>query len=183
VPFALARRSTTAPHRARGSAAREPGGATAWGQPAARRAGARPGVTLVEVVVVLGLLGMMAALVLPPLVPPAPRTATLPDVVRAARAAALARAQTLQLTVTAAGRWHLHPLPPLDRDTLARGTLARGTLAGAPPLQLQLTPLGACLASPPVPPLLAGWDAAACRPTGNGEGANASASARPEVRP
>lgn len=137
----------------------------------------RPGVTLVELVVVLGLLGMMAALVLPPLVPPAPRTTTLPDVVRAARAAALARAQTLQLTVTASGRWHLHPLPPMDRDTLAAGTLA-----GAAPLQLQITPLGACLASPPVPPLLAGWDAAACRPTGNGEGANAGASARPEVR-
>jgi prepilin-type N-terminal cleavage/methylation domain-containing protein len=132
----------------------------------------RRGATLLELAVVLVLLGVMAAVVLPPLVTPAPRTATLSDVVRAARAAALARAQTLQLTVTGSGRWHLHALAPADGDTVAAGVLA-----DAPPLQLQLTPLGACLLTAPVPPALAHWDAAACRP------ARAAPSAVPEARP
>lgn len=120
----------------------------------------------------LVLLGMMAAVVLPPLAASPPRPPSVDDVVRAARAAALARAETLQLTVSASGRWHLVALAPSDDDTVAAGTLA-----GAFPFQLQVTPLGACLAAGAVPPALAGWDAASCRRPQHAAGARAATGA------
>lgn len=124
-------------------------------------------MTLIELAVVLVVLGVVAGLVLPPFTAIERRPPTYLDVVRAARGAALARAQALQLTVAATGEWSVHPLPPADGDTVATGTLPATlspTRAGAAPFRLHITPLGACLPMAPVPEAWRDWDAAACRP-------------------
>jgi type II secretory pathway pseudopilin PulG len=145
-----------------------------------------------ELVVVLTLLGVMTALVVPPLTTPVRPATTLAEVVRGARSAALARAQVLQLTVTPGGRWALYTLAPTDGDTLASGTLApesatsggeaAGTPAGDPSLQLQITALGACLPVPPLSSALRDWDAAACRPVRAGARSATTAGTAAEPR-
>ncbi len=117
------------------------------------------GVTLVELLVALSLMGVVAALVLPSFSRPHDEGTPIGDVVRAARGAAIARAQLLSLTVKANGSWSVHPLPPDDSLTILGGQLDRPTTA---PFQLQLTPLGACLATTPLPADFRGWDAAGC---------------------
>lgn len=128
------------------------------------------GVTLVELLVALTLMGGVAALVLPSFARRQQEGTPIGDVVRAARGAAIARAQLLSLTVQGNGSWSVHPLPPGDSLTVLGGRLDR---APTPPFQLQLTPLGACLAVTPLPADFQGWDAAGCtslasRPRGAG---------------
>lgn len=117
------------------------------------------GVTLVELLVALTLMGGVAALVLPSFARRQPEGTPIGDVVRAARGAAIARAQLLSLTVQDNGSWSVHPLPPGDSLTVLDGRLDRAPTA---PFQLQLTPLGACLAATPLPADFRGWDAAGC---------------------
>lgn len=123
------------------------------------RARVARGVTLVELLVALSLMGVVAALVLPTFSRPHEGGAPIGDVVRAARGSAIARAQLLSLTVKDNGRWSVHPLPPDDSLTILGGRLDRPPTA---PFQLQLTPLGACLATTPLPAEFRGWDAAGC---------------------
>lgn len=119
------------------------------------------GVTLLELLVTLVLMGIVATLVVPSLSPPREGGATLGAVVRAARGAAIARGQLLSLTVQANGAWAVHPLPPDDAQVLLGGQL---DAAPASALRLQLTPMGTCLAASPLPPAFGGWDAAGCTP-------------------
>lgn len=121
--------------------------------------GARRGVTLLELLVVLALLGIVAAFALPALIPTTPRGATLNDAIRTARSAAIARAQLLSLTVGADGAWDVRSLPGDDAAPLAAGSLASPPSAA---FRLQLTPLGACIAASALPAELQGWDAAGC---------------------
>ena len=118
-----------------------------------------PGVTLVELLVALTLTGIVAALVLPSFARRQQEGTPIGEVVRAARGAAIARAQLLSLTVLGNGTWSVHPLPPGDSLTVLDGRLDRAPTA---PFQLQLTPFGACLAATPLPAEVRGWDAAGC---------------------
>ena len=118
-------------------------------------------MTLLELVVALVLLGVMAALALPSLSMPARRDGRLEVVLRAARGAAIARAQSLALTVGRDGGWTLRPLSPDDTTVTLRGALDSPPSA---PFQLQLTPLGTCIPATPLPGEYDGWDAAACAP-------------------
>lgn len=117
--------------------------------------GVRTGLTLLELVVVLALLGLGAALVLPSLDRPA-RAVTRDDVVRAARATAIARAQALTLRLATDGAWQL--ASPRDGGVLTQGKLSEAGDA----LALDLSPVGGCTLRPPVPASLARWDAARC---------------------
>lgn len=117
------------------------------------------GVTLLELLVALVLLGGMVALVAPAMVTPGPTTSDVMTVVRTARSAAIARSEPLVLTVGATGEWAVRPLPPDDQRPVLQGTVA------TPPvrvLRLQVSPLGACIPLATLPPSLAGWDAASC---------------------
>lgn len=120
---------------------------------------ARMGVTLLELLVVVALLGVVAAFALPTLIPLAPHGATLPDAIRTARSAAIARAQLLTLAVSADGAWEVRPWPAYDAPPIASGSLRSPPTAA---VRLQLTPLGACIAATPLPDELRGWDAAGC---------------------
>jgi prepilin-type N-terminal cleavage/methylation domain-containing protein len=122
---------------------------------AARRA--RRGVTLLELLVVLLLLGLAMALTLPRIA--IPRVAEVGDplarAVAAARAQALRRAEALRLEVDADGRWRL-----LARDSV----LQRGQLPAASPLRLGISPLGVCVPEPMDDAAAPAWDAGACAP-------------------
>jgi prepilin-type N-terminal cleavage/methylation domain-containing protein len=121
----------------------------------------RRGVTLLELVVALALLGTVAAFVIPSLERPASPRGRLDDVLRRARGAAIARAQSLTLDVAPGGAWQLRPLPPDDTVRILDGVLDLPPSAG---YQLQLSPLGACLPATVLPAEMDGWDAAGCRP-------------------
>jgi prepilin-type N-terminal cleavage/methylation domain-containing protein len=121
---------------------------------------ARPGVTLLELLVVLVLLGLVAALTAPAALR-APTDAALSEetrVVSMTRAAAVRRGETLALDVRADGVWTMK-VARGDSLPLGEGRIA----APRPPVRLLVTPLGVCLpdgddadAAP--------WDATACRP-------------------
>ncbi len=118
-------------------------------------------MTLLELVVALALVGTLLALVIPSLAPPAARGGRVEEMLRAARGAAIARAQTLTLDVTATGAWRVLALPPGDTTAIVTGAL------DTPPslaFRLQLSALGACLPATALPREFAGWDAAGCRP-------------------
>ena len=127
--------------------------------PAARRA--RRGVTLLELLVVLLLLGLAVALTLPRLsVPRGPddgdplaRTAAM------GRALALRRAEALRLEVDADGRWRL-----LARDSVLHRGAITGTIPGVAPLRLGISPLGVCVPEPTDSGAAPAWDAGACAP-------------------
>ena len=121
----------------------------------------RRGLTLLELMVALALLGLMLALVTPLFRRPTRRDGRLDAVLRAARATAISRSETMALRVRADGQWSVRALPPDDALLLLSGTLdSQPSLA----FQLQLTPLGACLPTSSLPAEFAGWDAAGCRP-------------------
>lgn len=119
------------------------------------------GVTLLELAVALTLIGVVAALALPALATPARREGRLDAVLRVSRGASIARAQSLTLGVASDGAWSLRPGTPGDSTRVLGGML---DTAPSAPFQLQLTPLGVCLLSSPLPAEYGGWDAAACAP-------------------
>lgn len=121
----------------------------------------RGGVTLLELLVALLLVGGMLALVAPTLRTPASRDGQLGSVLRAARSAAIGRAQTLTLSIGASGDWSVRPLPPGDTIEVLGGTL---DAPPSVPFALQLSALGACTPATTLPSELAGWDAASCAP-------------------
>lgn len=98
------------------------------------------GFTLLEIVVVLVLLGVTAAVVAPAwVVPRDVPTSQLELVLRETRVAAARRAETLYLSIASGGRWRLEGRTP--GDVLATGAL--DAYAG-PPGTLVVSPLGTC---------------------------------------
>src|SRR6266540_1141331 len=96
----------------------------------------RSGFTLVEVVVVLILMGLVAALV-----PPRHDESPLAGLVESARAAAARRGETVYLTITPTGEWRMEGgANPLE------GTLAAGRIQPflAVPVTLVVSPIGSC---------------------------------------
>ena len=122
----------------------------------------RCGFTLLELIVALVVMGVISALVAPSLGAPRERGGELGQVLQAVRGAAIARAQTLSLTVGDDGAWTLTPLAPDDSMVVLRGQLDAPPSAG---FRLQLTAVGACLSSSLLPVEFGAWDAARCAPT------------------
>jgi prepilin-type N-terminal cleavage/methylation domain-containing protein len=100
------------------------------------------GLTLLEMVVVLVLLGVVLALSVPPLVPP--RTGSddpVQGVLDTARRAAVRRAESLSLAIDADGRWVIASADPSAPETVRSGRLDRSPGAA---LRATVSPLGAC---------------------------------------
>jgi prepilin-type N-terminal cleavage/methylation domain-containing protein len=97
------------------------------------------GLTLLEILITLIVLGLAAALVVPVF-----RADTLPDddlraVLAGARETAVRRAQTLVLSVNQRGTWKIAAAH--DSTTIASGQFGDGT----GDLRIRVNPLGACL--------------------------------------
>ena len=120
-----------------------------------------PGVTLLELLVVLALLGVGAAVVAPALRLPAARDAAADPVART-RALALRRAETLRLVVDRDGQWNVRPARDDAAPPLASGVLAPSRTDSLP-ARLVVTPLGDCLADVGVAAPVA-WDPVRCAP-------------------
>ena len=102
----------------------------------------RSGFTLVELLVVLVLMGLAAALVAPALFPE--RGAEQRDfaaLVEAARDAAARRAEVVSLHLEQSGEWRLEGAASPEQ-----GAIAAGRLAGfpGPPFTLVVSPIGTC---------------------------------------
>jgi prepilin-type N-terminal cleavage/methylation domain-containing protein len=117
----------------------------------------RRGFTLLEVIVVLVVMGLTAALVAPALLPPKEPSASLQGVIRHTQNLALRRAETILLEVSSEGRWHT-----IGTSSAQDGPLSNGVLnEDAPPsdLALSVAPSGSCAwrldpgAARPRPPL------------------------------
>ncbi len=127
---------------------------------AARRSTRPIGFTLVEVIVVLGVLAMGAALTIPAITRAPEEPASLGQLVRDARRTAIARAQPLELRVDASGSWTL--------TSVREGQpLVNGTLDESVPIRsasIVFSASGACVLRTALPPEWASWDAARCTP-------------------
>lgn len=118
-----------------------------------------PGVTLLELLVALVLLGMGAAVVAPVLRLPAPRSAD-GDAVARARALALRRAEAMTLAIGRDGAWSVRTTRGEPDEPLASGTMPASRADSLPAL-LAVSPLGDCL--PVVAPAIGGaWDPVRC---------------------
>ena len=99
----------------------------------------RKGFTLVEMLVVLILLGLAAALVAPALTPArVKQTSELVDLIGAARDAAVRRGALVDLHVERSGAWQIEG----GGAGLATGKVA--TPLAAAPFTLVVSPLGSC---------------------------------------
>jgi prepilin-type N-terminal cleavage/methylation domain-containing protein len=101
----------------------------------------RPGYTLLEMLVVLALMGLAAALVLPALRTTGHRDSGLQTVVTATRAAAAHRGEVIYLRVEPDGAWHMEGGgSPLEGDL----TGGRIDALSTDPLTLIVSPVGSC---------------------------------------
>jgi prepilin-type N-terminal cleavage/methylation domain-containing protein len=120
----------------------------------------RRAFTLLEILVVLVLLGVSAAMVVPSLRLPGPMAAGAPAPLERARALAIRRGETLRLTADVRGSWQV----TAEGDSVGLVLLSgdAGAPAGAP---IVLTALGVCLQSGSAPEGNApDWDPARCAP-------------------
>ncbi len=99
------------------------------------------GFTLIEMLVVLVLLGMAAAVAAPAIRSVLPRHPALSSLVPAARDAAARRAETVYLRVAESGEWRME-----GAASSGAGPLATGRVDPFPglPLTLIVSPLGNC---------------------------------------
>jgi prepilin-type N-terminal cleavage/methylation domain-containing protein len=101
----------------------------------------RRGFTLVEVIVVLLLLGLVAALAAPVFILPDREKAGLATVVRGARHLAERRGENLYLDMGPEGRWSVTGAASLEEGRLAEGELPD---YDGPRFRLVLAPIGTC---------------------------------------
>lgn len=106
----------------------------------------RRGVTLIEMVVVLVLIGMAAALVIPALLRPRSGESGLEELVSNAREAAIRRGETVFLRVGESGEWKIEGAA----TSSGNGALLAGRVDPLPaPLTLLVTPTGSCMLDVP----------------------------------
>jgi prepilin-type N-terminal cleavage/methylation domain-containing protein len=102
----------------------------------------RRGFTLLEVIVVLVVMGLTAALVAPALLPPRQTTASIQTVVRGVQRLALRRGETMLLEISQEGAW-----AATGTSSAIDGAVASGVLPDPHPrgdLALRVSPLGSC---------------------------------------
>ncbi|MEO7964834.1 MAG: hypothetical protein ABIT38_13105 [Gemmatimonadaceae bacterium] len=116
-------------------------------------------MTLLELVVALAIVGLITTLAAPSLRSAPPSGAQLADAIRTGRELATRRAQTLALAVAPDGIWDLSIASELDAPPLAHGRLI---IAPSVRVRMQLTAMGACIPSEPLPQTMTPWDAARC---------------------
>ncbi len=99
------------------------------------------GYTLIEVIVVLVLMALAAALVAPAFVTPRHPEAAIMTVIGQARALAIRRAEAVELRIEPSGAWRVD-----GAASPQTGPLATGTISPAPAAALRLifSPLGSC---------------------------------------
>jgi len=119
----------------------------------------RRGLTLLELLVTLLVLGLASAMAIPAFTPPAQTATGLGALVRSARGAAIARAEVLELHVAADATWELLSAARSDAAPVAHGSLDHAPAAG---FKILFTPLGVCLPTSPLPGDLPSWDVAGC---------------------
>ena len=103
----------------------------------------RSGLTLIEVMIMIAILAIMAAIVYPIVFRPKPTlAATEMTVFEHAKALAIARAETVRVSIERDGTWEI-----VSEAAPGSTPLAIGTLSEAPPeaLVLRVTQLGTCL--------------------------------------
>jgi prepilin-type N-terminal cleavage/methylation domain-containing protein len=119
----------------------------------------RAGVTLLELIVVIAMLGLLLAVAAPAfIVPTADGRTDLAAVLAAARRAAVLRGEPVTLSVDEAGAWVLTGDAAPAAPAIATGSLE----ATSGRLRVRVSPLGSCIpeTAPGVPPQ--DWSAAGC---------------------
>jgi prepilin-type N-terminal cleavage/methylation domain-containing protein len=101
----------------------------------------RPGFTLIEMLVVLALMGLAAALVLPALRVPGAHASGLQTILTSARAAAANRGELIYVVLEPTGAWHME-----GGGSSLEGELTRGRVdpLATVPLTLIVSPVGSC---------------------------------------
>jgi prepilin-type N-terminal cleavage/methylation domain-containing protein len=106
-----------------------------------KRHGFAQGFTLIELIVVLAILSLVAAVTLPALLRPRSGTTPVQTVIESARDAAARRGETVYLRIDPSGRWHMEGgLSPLETD----GAAGRIAPIATAPLTLLVAPAGSC---------------------------------------
>jgi prepilin-type N-terminal cleavage/methylation domain-containing protein len=101
----------------------------------------RLGYTLIELLIVIAIMGLAAAIVLPALLPPRPDAGPLQTIIASARQAAVRRGEVIYLRIEPTGAWHMEGGgSPLEGDRIAGRIAPVATSA----LTLLVSPSGAC---------------------------------------
>jgi prepilin-type N-terminal cleavage/methylation domain-containing protein len=125
------------------------------------RAYKRAGVTLLELIVVIALLGLILAVAAPSfLVPEGNGTTELADLVGTARRTAVLRGEPVTLVIETNGAWRVDAAAGRSRDAIATGSLT----VAVGKVRVHLTPLGACVLEPLDALQGVSWDAVSCVP-------------------
>ncbi len=128
----------------------------------------RRGVTLLELIVVLALLGLVLAVVAPAFIVPATAsTSDLASSLATARRAAVLRGEPVTLTVDDAGAWRVDGDASPTAPAIATGRLA-STVGRR---RIRVSPLGTCVPEPVDGARVADWNALGCSLASPGSGA------------
>jgi len=104
------------------------------------------GVTLIEMVVVLVLIGLTAALAAPALLRPPPPESGLRELLSTAREAAIRRGESVHLRIGASGEWRIEGAASATPEVLFEGRVDPFL---DQPLTLMLSPTGSCALDAP----------------------------------
>jgi prepilin-type N-terminal cleavage/methylation domain-containing protein len=108
--------------------------------------GSLGGVTLIEMLVVLLLIGMAAALAAPALLRPSPKDSGLRELVSTAREAAIRRGETVHLRIGTSGEWRIEGAASAEPEVLLVGRVDPFL---EHPLTMLLSPTGSCALDAP----------------------------------
>jgi prepilin-type N-terminal cleavage/methylation domain-containing protein len=129
-------------------------------EPARRRRRIRAGVTLLELIVVISLMGLVLAIAAPSFIAPAPeRKSELTSVLETARRSASLRGEPVTLSVDDAGAWRIDGDATPTASPIGAGTL--GSRIGA--FRVRVSPLGTCVSDVARAPSLGDWNVVDCR--------------------
>jgi prepilin-type N-terminal cleavage/methylation domain-containing protein len=124
-----------------------------------QRIARRRGVTLLELMVVLALMGLVLAIAAPAFITPRSNpSGGLPDVVATARRAAILRAEPVTLAIDSTGTWEIDGDATRNAPPIATGTLTGSGMA----LRVRVSPMGTCIPDGPVA-RSGEWNALDCR--------------------
>jgi prepilin-type N-terminal cleavage/methylation domain-containing protein len=129
-------------------------------RPSAPRCSIPRGVTLLELIVVIALLGLILAIAAPAfIVPSASHDSELTTVLGTARRAAILRGEPVTLAIDSTGGWRLDGDATPAAPPIATGTL--GSSVGR--LRIRVSPIGTCVADPAGGAPVVDWNALDCR--------------------